>query len=108
MSAGSKSQFIPFNDFLEGELDSPLKHEYVAGTVYAMAGGTVSHNAVSSNCLVTLGSQLRGSGCQPFNSDMKVCIQRPEGDCAYYPDLSIVCDQNDSRRHLSGAPRLCF
>jgi hypothetical protein len=38
MSALEKLNLISIDDYLEGELVSPIKHEYLGGVVYAMAG----------------------------------------------------------------------
>jgi hypothetical protein len=40
------SIFVSVEDYLSGELISPIKHEYIAGRIYAMSGGTVNHSAV--------------------------------------------------------------
>lgn len=34
-------------DYLEGELTSPIKHEYFCGMVYAMAGAKNVHNDIA-------------------------------------------------------------
>jgi len=45
MSAVKKLDLISVDDYLAGELVSPVKHEYLGGVVYAMAG------ALRRNCL---------------------------------------------------------
>lgn len=55
-----------------------MKHEYIGGTVHAMAGATIRHNNIATNALGMLYGQLRGKPCQPFNSDTKVRIELPE------------------------------
>jgi len=83
---------ISVSDYLEGELISEIKHEYIGGTVHAMAGGKNRHNQVSVNSLVSLGSSLKGKACRPFNSDTKVRIGMPNQIRFYYPDVVVVCD----------------
>lgn len=39
MATSEKLNLISVEDYLAGELVSPLKHEYLGGVVYAMAGG---------------------------------------------------------------------
>lgn len=77
--------------YLEGELKSECKHEYLGGVVYAMAGGTECHAALAANILGTLYAQLRGRHCRPFGSDMLVRVQRGDDLRFYYPDVSIIC-----------------
>ncbi len=62
--------------------------ELVDGLVYMMTGGTEAHARVATNIAVTLGMQLRGSGCRPYNSDFAV---RTGEASIRYPDLSVYC-----------------
>ena len=73
--------FISIAEYLEGEENSPVKHEYFGGIVHAMAGATNQHNAVAISSIIAIGSQLRGKPCQPFNSDTKIRIEFSAG-CA--------------------------
>ncbi len=94
MSAALKSSFVSVEDYLAGELISPVKHEYLGGVIYAMAGARNRHNLISSNTLGTLHGRLRGRRCRPFNSDTKIRIRLPSHVRFYYPDLSVVCRPN--------------
>ena len=85
---------ISVEDYLESELRSPIKHEYLGGVLYAMAGGRNAHNKIATNALVSVGGQLRGRRCRPFNSDTKIRIRLPHHVRFYYPDLSVACRQN--------------
>ena len=77
MTALLKPEPVSVNEYLEGELGSEVKHEYVGGRVHAMAGGTTRHSAVATNITTALGGALRGKQCRPFNSDLKVRIELP-------------------------------
>lgn len=81
-------------DYLAGEVDGDVKHEYVGGTVHAMSGGTNRHNAIATNTAVAFGNALRGKPCRPFNSDTKVRIELVDHVRFYYPDAMVVCDRN--------------
>ncbi len=84
---------ISENDYLEGELISEVRHEYIDGTVYAMAGASTKHNLISSNILSELKNSLKqkNSPCDVFSSDMKVKISKIT-DSFFYPDVMVVCD----------------
>jgi len=99
MTALRKTTSVSIEDYLAGEEDSEIKHEYLGGAVHAMAGGTADHAAISANAIVSLGSQLRGKPCRTFTSDLKVRIDLPQHTRFYYPDLQVVCDSSagDSR-----------
>ena len=94
MTAAQKLNLVSEEDYLAGELISPIKHEYVDGFVYAMAGARNVHNIIAVNTLVSLGIRLRGKRCRPFNSDTKIRIRRPKRRRYYYPDASVVCRPN--------------
>ena len=94
MSALPRWDLVSIGDYLAGELISPIKHEYLGGVVYAMAGARNAHNLIASNCLVSLGSRLRGKRCRAFNSDTKIRVRLPHHVRFYYPDASVICRPN--------------
>src|SRR3954454_16877082 len=94
MSTARKLNLISVEEYLAGELTSPLKHEYLGGVVYAMAGARNAHNLIATNTLVALGARLRGTPCRPYNSDPKVRLRLPTQGRFYYPDVSIICRPN--------------
>ena len=81
-------------DYLAGELNSPIKHEYLGGVVHAMAGAKNVHNKIAGNIIAALHTRLRGKSCQPYNSDTKVRVRLPNQIRFYYPDVQVVCDPN--------------
>jgi Uma2 family endonuclease len=95
---------VSVEDYLVAELASPVKHEYLGGVVYAMSGGRNRHNQIATNALVSLGGQLRGQLCRPFNSDTKIRIRLPNHLRFYYPDLSVVCRPNSPEETFQDDP----
>ncbi|NEP90538.1 MAG: Uma2 family endonuclease [Okeania sp. SIO2C2] len=79
-------------EYLEWEVQQPLRYEYFNGEVFAMAGGTLPHADIALNLATLLREPLRGR-CKVRNSDAKVGIT-DEGPFTY-PDLSISCDERD-------------
>lgn len=104
MSAVKKLNLISVDDYLAGELISSVKHEYLGGFVYAMAGARNAHNIVAGNCHVALGGRLRGKRYRPFNSDTKIRIRLPNQICFYYPELSVVCRPNPQTDSFQDEP----
>ena len=51
MNAAEKLNLVSVEDYLEGELISPIKHEYLGGVIHAMAGARNVHNLIASNIL---------------------------------------------------------
>ncbi|MBK6586704.1 MAG: Uma2 family endonuclease [Acidobacteria bacterium] len=54
---------------------SPIRHEFVDGEVYAMAGGSDNHNRIVGEIVTTLSMHLRGSKCEPFSAISKLELQ---------------------------------
>lgn len=76
-------------DYLEGEKTSPVKHEYVDGHIYAMAGAHSNHNLITGNVHGEFRSHLKGKSCRAYMSDMKVRLNN--GSKYYYPDVLVNC-----------------
>lgn len=85
---------ISIQEYLDGEQKSDIRHEYLAGRVYAMAGAGEKHNRISLNIAFHLRAAARGKGCGVFISDMKVRAE--QNDAFYYPDVMVTCDPQDS------------
>jgi len=104
VSSAKKLNLVSVDDYLAGELDSPVKHEYLGGVVYAMAGARNAHNIIATNTLVALGSRLRGRDCRPFNSDTKIRVRLPAHVRFYYPDASVICRPNPQTGSFQDEP----
>jgi Uma2 family endonuclease len=79
-------------EYLELE-ESSTRHEYVAGMIYAHAGGTSRHNAIAANVLAALWSAARGGRCRVYGSDMRL---RAVEDVFYYPAVMVVCGDDEA------------
>ncbi len=108
MSTAKKLNLVCVEDYLAGELISPVKHEYLGGVVYAMAGARNAHNLIASNILGTLHSRLRGGRCRPFNSDTKIRVRLPAHVRFYYSDVSVICRPNPQADSFQDEPAVIF
>ena len=82
-------------DYLEGEKISKVRHEYVAGQVFAMADSSVRHNRIAmniTNFIYNVADAMEGN-CEVFASDIKVRIKHRQS--FYYPDVLLSCDEID-------------
>ena len=104
MGAVKSLELISPEAYLEGEPKAKCRYEYVAGRVYAMAGGSNTHNTIKTWLIGALVARLRGKPCQPFDSDTKVRIQHPGGTRFYYPDAMVVCQANPGREMYQDRP----
>lgn len=76
-------------EFLDWERQQPVRHEFFRGEVFAMAGGSVRHNALCVNVSSELARILRPRGCIAMSSDQRIGIG--SGERYVYPDVSVVC-----------------
>src|SRR5436305_1803707 len=104
MSTAKKLNLVSVDDYLEGELISPVKHEYLGGVVYAMAGARNLHNTIALNVTTALTNRLRGRPCRPFNSDTKIRVRLPTYLRFYYPDASVTCRPNPPNDSFQDEP----
>lgn len=51
-----------FCDYVDLEEISGVKHEFLAGQVWAMAGGSPDHARIAANVMVLLATSCAGSG----------------------------------------------
>jgi Uma2 family endonuclease len=102
----SPLNLITVEEYLKLEQDAEIRHEYVAGQVYAMAGASEAHNLIVGNIFALLRPHLRGSSCRSFVSDMKVKVKTQQADIFYYPDLLVTCDPNDNKKYFKTNPSL--
>ena len=92
MPLARKADAISPEDYLNGERQSEIKHEYMDGQVYSMAGASVNHNRISRNFLKHLAINLPES-CEVFSSDLLV---RTTSTRYRYPDLVVLCDDEST------------
>lgn len=104
MTAAVPSPLLSVDEYLAAEAASEVRHEYLGGYVYAMAGGRNVHNLIATNFLVSVGGQLRGGPCAPYNSDTKLRIRLASHTRFYYPDAMVVCAPNPPDDPFQDAP----
>jgi len=92
------------HDYLQGELSSEIRHEYVDGEIYAMAGAGEAHNLIAGNVFVKLREFVRGGPCRVFISDMKLHVKTWKA--YYYPDVMVTCDPADNQSYFKERPSL--
>jgi len=105
--AEAKESKVSEAEYLEMERLSDVKHEYLAGEIFAHAGASAAHNTISSNIIAELRNQLRNKSCWIFGSDMKVKIEK--ANKYSYPDVSVVCGERtflDDRKDVLLNPQL--
>ena len=92
MSLARKYDSITEQEYLEGELLSDIRHEYINGEVYAMVGAHKYHNQIVMTISNIFYNHLLGKPCQPYASDMKVKIDQKY----FYPDIMVDCRNEET------------
>ncbi len=97
---------LTVEEYLAGEQDGELRHEYVGGDVYAMTGASDRHGLIVNALAFVLTPVARKRGCQLFSNDMKVRLQQAGEETFYYPDLLLACDPEDRAIYYREKPCL--
>lgn len=103
MSVPKKLQRLSLAEYLEAEKDSPVRHEYIDGQIYAMAGSSDRHNRIAINLTNKLDDQLGDGPCEVFIADMKIWVSE---SVFYYPDVVVACDGPSADPYYRKQPRL--
>jgi Uma2 family endonuclease len=98
-----------FDEYLLLEEIAEVKHEFLDGQVWAMAGGTPEHAAICGNVTTLLNVQLHGRRCRVFSSDLRVRVKAT--GLGTYPDVTVVCgkletDPEDRKANTAVNPRV--
>jgi Uma2 family endonuclease len=91
MSIATPHGRYTIQEFVRLEEYSNVRHEYLAGQIYAMAGGTPEHGTYAANVIGALASQLVGRRCRVQTSDVRIRVQAT--GLVTYPDVSVVCSR---------------
>ena len=106
-----------FEEYLEIERQSDVRHEFIDGEIYAMAGETESHSTINANLTADVVFQLKGKTCRAYSPNMKVQSghyfkQKKNSKGLFsYPDLVVVCGNPeflDDTRDVLTNPTVIF
>jgi Uma2 family endonuclease len=78
-----------YADYVAVELDSPIKHEFLDGEIYAMAGGSEEHSALAAEVLGAFRDAVRSGSCRVHTSDLRIYVEAV--GLATFPDGSVIC-----------------
>jgi Uma2 family endonuclease len=89
----SRVPLLSPEEYLAWEEKAEVRHEYIDGEVFAMAGSSDDHATIVGNVFVVLSPFARGRGCRIYPQDVKAQIH--DQSRYYYPDLLVTCDPRD-------------
>ena len=79
-------RFTP-QEYYALEQVAEYKSDFYDGEIFDMSGGTVRHSQICINISGELRQRLKGAPCQPFESNLRLMIERTGLRC--YPDVSV-------------------
>jgi Uma2 family endonuclease len=94
MSQPRKVQILSEEEYLATEESAAVRHEYVDGQIFAMAGAGKRHNRIVTNLAFHLRGPARGGPCGVYVNDMKLRLEWRKS--FYYPDVMLGCERDDS------------
>ena len=102
-------QRFSFDEYLVLEEIAEVKHEFLDGEVWAMAGGSPEHAAIIGNVTTLLNVQLRGQRCRVYSTELRVRVKAT--GLGTYPDVTGLCgrlerDPDDRTGHTAINPRV--
>lgn len=104
MAANPRPDVMTVEEYLRAEEASPVKHEYVRGHIYAMAGGTLGHDRACNSMRALIFGHLRGTTCYLQGPDVML---RVSPEIYYYSDAFVFCgDTIDTTAREVSRPRL--
>ena len=94
------------NDYLAYEAQSPVRHEYIAGEIFAMTGASIRHNVIALNLASALRTHLKGTPCRALIEGVKLRLRKEQS--YFYPDVMVTCEDRlqelDSQQQIVEAP----
>jgi Uma2 family endonuclease len=78
-----------YAEYVALERESPTKHEFLDGEIYAMAGGSEDHSALAAEILRVLGNRVATMPCRVHTSDLRIYVEAV--GLATFPDGAVVC-----------------
>jgi Uma2 family endonuclease len=97
---------LSVEDYLRFEAEAELRHEYIAGEIFAMSGVSVAHSAIAGNLYRLIANHLHGGPCRAHFSDLKVWLKSNLDDVFYYPDLVVECGLKSMKDHYLNNPKM--
>lgn len=96
-----KEPKLTIEEYIKLEQEAQQKYEFHNGYVYAMAGGTDSHNTITMNISGEIYAALKVKDCKIKNSDTKLYLEN--NNKFVYPDAMIICGKQEESEKLKDA-----
>ena len=92
---------LSFEAFLEFEVASQERHEFVDRQLFLMAGGTPKHNRIAGRIYARALNLTENTACQVYMNDVLI---RTPNEIGYYPDVFGICDDPEPDSRVKRTP----
>lgn len=93
-----------FEEYVAYETTSDVRHQFIDGPMFVMAGGTKQNNLITTRAAIKLFDIALKLGCAVFSSDVTLRVPSGQG---FYPDVFVTLRLEPSRatpvHHYRGA-----
>jgi Uma2 family endonuclease len=86
---GRRLHRYTYAQYVALERDSPTKHEFLDGEIYAMAGGSEDHSALAASVISALVGAIGDRAGRVHTSDLRIYVEAV--GLATFPDASVIC-----------------
>ena len=93
------TRIFTVDEYLEGELTSENKHEFVDGILIEMPGESKKANEIAGNIYVALRTGVKGKPFKVYNHDVK--LRTVPGRKYRYPDIMVVPADDTEHTHVA-------
>lgn len=103
------------DEYLSMERAALERHIYLDGEIFAMAGESDAHGDITTNLVLTIGTQLKGKPCRARFKETKVrsglapLPGHSTKGMFSYPDVVVICDEpehHDAHRDIILNPKV--
>jgi Uma2 family endonuclease len=102
-------QYFSEAEYLTTEETRLERHEYIDGSIRAMAAASENHEEVAAELLMLIRQHLKGRPCRVFKGDLKLRAESKHKHrqvVFYYPDIMVVCDPTDTEPNYKSRPKV--
>lgn len=99
---------LSIGEYRRLEEGATVRHEYVAGEIYAMVGATRRHHRICVNILRWLANAAAGGPCRVSMETVRLEVVGRDASTsvAYYPDVMVACGPEPEDPYIEDAPCL--
>jgi Uma2 family endonuclease len=89
VTSGRRHHRYTYAQYVALERDSPTKHEFFDGEIYALVEGSEDHSALAANVVAALVIAVEARPCRVHTSDLRIYVEAV--GLATFPDGTVIC-----------------